>query len=194
MLNRCAFIYHFILISSAYLFIIYESKKQTRSKDELEISEDTTGYPEMPVHISNSLNDLQLGVNLVKMLIRALFYIQSCRQSALRTGVSLAAASVLTSTSILLSSFCSLFSGIHFFQVEKGERADEGRKDVRTAPLICINIGEKSPDHTPQARKGETRTKLIFYGWETPESVFCVVCSWKERIDNLDEKKKSTHM
>lgn len=110
-------------------------------------------------------------------------------ESALRTGVSLAAASVLTSAYILLSSFCNLFSGIHFFQVEKGERADEGRKDVRTAPLICINIGEKSPDHTPWARNGETRTELISCGWETPESVFCVVCSWKEsRTDNLERK------
>lgn len=79
--------------------------------------------------------------------------------------------------------------------MEKGEREDEGRKDVRTAPLICINIGEKSPDHTPRARNGETRTELISCGWETPESVFCVVCSWKEsRTDNLDEKKKSSHM
>lgn len=69
--------------------------------------------------------------------------------------------------------------------------ADEGRKDVRTAPLICINIGEKSPDHTPQARKGETRQSLFSMAGRLLR-VFCVVCSWKERIDNLDEKKKST--
>ena len=80
----------------------------------------------MPVCISNSFNNLQLGGQpCVGADQSTILYSKLPIESALRTGVSLAAASVLTSTYILLSSFCNLFSGIHFFQVEKGEREDK---------------------------------------------------------------------
>ena len=61
------------------------------------------------------------------------------------------------------------------------------RKAVRTAPVVCINIGAESPDHTPWVRNigaespdhtpwvrnGEMRTKFIPCGLETSESVLC---------------------